>query len=487
MAERTGRLAERIAEPATRLAVLLSAWHVRPKRNLRWLKDLSAAFQEGDRAAYLHYVRVSSLAVEIARLLSLPPSSRATVRASAFLAALGEVTAESASAPHKAAEATHAWQEEMKRWRWMQACLPIVQALRSAADTGRLPPWRGKEPPIESRVLAVAEGFDKLTSGESGSMRTPEALHVLRASSGQRLDPRLVELLWSEAGQAVCDNFLRRRAVLEEPTEAHLEESVRLLEREQPAAAPAGRHAAGASGAHVIKAVPHGEKARTEETPPHKAPRVERRPGGEETRPQKDGGDDETHHEGAPAQEAGDTRRDDMTRASAKEEERAAPPQEQMTPDGLPLTTHLAAVVRDLEEIRSTANRSLEAIASIMPAMEGFSRLIPQLQRSLLQFEDGGSAQAAAGKEPAQSRTLALRVERSQGPLDVKEVTNALDDIRDLAELQVQDHGPTWAILRARTCPEVDLSILEAKVTGSLTRRLGAPEASIEVTFLPAD
>jgi len=480
-------MTERIAEPTTRLPVLLSAWRVRPRRNLRWLQDVSEAFQEREPAAYLRYVRVSSLAVEIARLLSLPPSSRATIRASAFLAALGELTAESSSAPHKAAGATHTWQEEMGRWRWTQACLPIVQALRSATDAGHLPRWRAKEPPVESRVLAVAEDFDNLTSDESGSMRTPEALHLLRASSGQRLDPDLVELLWSEAGQALCDNFLRRRAVLEEPAEAHLKESVRLLEQEQPAAMPPARHDAAASGTHTGEIPLRDAKSRTEETPPHKAPQAERRPDDQETHPQKGSRDDETHHESAPAQEAATTRRNDMTRATPKEEERTAPPREQTTSEGLPLAAHLAAVVRDLEEIRSTANRSLEALASIMPAMEQFSRLIPQLQRSLLQFEDGGSPQAAAGKEPAQSQTLALRVERSQGPLDVKEVADALDNIRDLTELQVQDHGPSWAILRARTCPEVDLSILEAKVTGSLTRRLGAPEASIEVTFLPAD
>jgi hypothetical protein len=479
-------MAEHIPEPDTRLAILLTAWRVKPRRNLRWLQDLSEAFQEREPAAYLRYVRVSSLAVEIAKLLSLPPSSRATIRASAFLAALGGVTAGSSSAPPKADGAIRAWQEEMRRWRWTQACLPIIQALRSASDAGHLPPWRGKEPPIESRVLAVAEDFDKLTSGESGATRTPEALHVLRASSGQRLDPRLVEMLWSEAGQAVCDNFLRRRAVLEEPAEAHLEESVRLLQQEKPAAAPPARHDAAASGTHTSEAPLGDAKSRTEETPPRKAPQAERRPSDEETHPQNDDDDDETHDESAPAQEAATTRRDDMTRATAKEEERAALPQEQMTLGALPLTTHLAAVVRDLEEIQSTANRSLEALASIMPAMEEFLRLIPQLQRSLLQFEDGGSAQAAAGKEPAQSRTLALRVERSQGPLDVEEVANALDNIRDLTELQVQDHGPTWAILRAQTCPDVDLSLLEAKVTGSLTRHLGAPEASVEVTFLPA-
>ena len=479
-------MAQRIPEPDTRLAVLLTAWRVRPRRNLGWLQDLSSAFQEREPAAYLRYVRVSSLAVEIARLLSLPPSSRATIRASAFLAALSRVTAGSSSAPRKANGAVRAWQEEMRHWRWIQACLPIVQALRSATDAGHLPPWRGKEPPIESRVLAVAEDFDNLTSDESGGMRTPEALHVLRASRGQRLDPHLVEILWSEAGQAVCDNFLRRRAVLKEPAGAHLEESLRLLQKEQPAAAPPARHNAAASGTHTAQAPLRDAKSRTEETPSHNAPQTERRPGDKETHPQNDDTDDETHHESAPAQEAATTRRDDMTRTTAKEQEETAPPQEQTTSEGLPLTTHLAAVLRDLEEIRSTANRSLEALASIMPAMEEFLQLIPQLQRSLLQFEDGGSAQAAAGKEPAQSRTLALRVERSQGPLDVEEVANALDNIRDLTELQVQDHGPTWAVLRAQTCPDVDLSLLEAKVTGSLARHLGAPEASVEITFLPA-
>ncbi len=476
-------MTERIPEPNARLAALLTTWRVKPKRNLGWLQDVSDAFHAREPAGYLRYVRVSSLAVEIARLLSLPPLPQATIRASAFLAALGEATERSSSAQRKATGATHAWHDEIGRWRWMQHCHPILQSLRSTAASGHPPTWRGRQPPIESRVLAVAEDFDNLTADDSGAVRTPEALHQLRASSGQRLDPHLVETLWSEAGQAVCDHFLRRRAVLEEPAEAHLEESLRLLQKEKPAAPTPARHNAAAGDPHTREAPLANPKPRSEQSP---APQAERRPAARETHLEDEDDDAEARHESPPAPEAATTRSDDMTRATTKEEARTAPAHEHKTSEQLPLTAHLAAVVRDLEEIRSTADRSLEALASIVPALEQFLQLIPQLQRSLLQFEDGGSPQAAVENEPDQPRMLALRVERSQGSLDVDELANALDSIRDLTELQVQDHGPTWAVLRAQACPDVDLSLLEAKVTGSLTRHLGAPETSVEVTFLPA-
>lgn len=55
--------------------------------------------------------------------------------------------------------------------------------------------------PLEARVLAVADVFDSLTAGDSPMRCAPaQALDALRAQSGRRLDPTLVQLfeqLWS--------------------------------------------------------------------------------------------------------------------------------------------------------------------------------------------------------------------------------------------------------------------------------------------------
>lgn len=181
-----------------------------------------------------------------------------------------------------------------------------------------------------------------------------------------------------------------------------------------------------------------------------------------------------------------------MTKSSTKEEEKvgaeaaSAKASAHDATSGGPATVQLqlARVVRDLEEIRSTADRSLQTIASLAPAIEELSTLISQLQRSFLRLQDGGSASGSVEREPERPRTLSLRVERPDGSLDADEVAGVLDNIRDLTDVAVQEQGPSWAVLQAGIQPEVDLSILEAKVTGSLTRHLGGGGASIEVSFL---
>lgn len=181
-----------------------------------------------------------------------------------------------------------------------------------------------------------------------------------------------------------------------------------------------------------------------------------------------------------------------MTKSSTKEEDEVgaetvsaeASPEDAGSGGSAAVHLQLAAVVRDLEEIRSSADRGLRTLASLAPAIEELSTLISQLQRSFLRLQDGGSASAPADKGADRPSSLKLRVERSGGSLDVEEVAGALDNIRDLTDIRVQEHGPSWAVFQAGICAEVDLSILEAKVTGSLTRQLGGDGASVEVSFL---
>ena len=63
-----------------------------------------------------------------------------------------------------------------------------------------------------------------------------------------------------------------------------------------------------------------------------------------------------------------------------------------------------------------------------------------------------------------------------------------LDSLLDLRDLRVQDQDSSWVILQARTDPNADLTILEAKVAGLLARHLdGSGEGeAVKVTFLEA-
>ena len=117
-----------------------------------------------------------------------------------------------------------------------------------------------------------------------------------------------------------------------------------------------------------------------------------------------------------------------MTKSGAKEEEKveagaaSAKVSSEGTASGGTAAVHkqLATVVRDLEEIRSTADRGLQSLASLAPAIEELSGLLSQLQRSFLRFQDGDSAPGSEEKEPERPRTLSLRVERAEGSLDVE-------------------------------------------------------------------
>lgn len=488
------------SDVVTSLAALLERWQVKPRRNPRWFHDVTSAFEEQERADYLRYQRVSALAVDIARLLGLPRWSQAAVRLSALLAALARLSGEGSFVARKG------WDAEIGRWRWVQACIPIVEAVGSAGNEGRLRSRRAKALPAEAPVLSLAQEFDELTVGESGvpRMRTPEALHVLRESKERRFDGQLVDLFWSEAGQAVCDNFLRRRVPLQEEAATLLEQSVRVLEREAPAVPGSSpresppRRAEGAKEQRPSDSeAPAGRRAPSSGPPQEEKPSDERAVAAAGAKGSKMPGEgytrrNEMRHRDAAAEEAVDERSREMTKSSTKEEEKvgaeaaSAKASAQGVTSGGPAAVHLqlARVVRDLEEIRSTADRSLQTMASLAPAIEELSTLISQLQRSFLRLQDGGSASDSVEREPERPRTLSLRVERPDGSLDADEVAGVLDNIRDLTDVAVREHGPSWAVLQAGIQPEVDLSILEAKVTGSLTRHLGGDGASIEVSFL---
>ena len=151
------------------------------------------------------------------------------------------------------------------------------------------------------------------------------------------------------------------------------------------------------------------------------------------------------------------------------------------------LPNQLAAAMRELEEIRAAAARGLEALASVAPALEDLSDLVSRLQTSVQRVQGVGvGPRPVHGASDLQS--VSLRVERPEGPLDVEEALRVLDSLLDLRDLRVQDQDSSWVILQARTDPNADLTILEAKVAGLLARHLdGSGEGeAVKVTFLEA-
>ena len=436
-----------VGDETARLAVLLQRWQLKPRRSPRWFRDLWSAFEEREPAACASYQRVSTLGVEMARLLDLTPWSAAAIRGSALLSALARPAIETTPNGKGRRKDSRGWEGELRGWRWLQACAGVLHGLQPGYDASQPLSRHSDGSPVEARILALAEDFEELTGRGGGVLR---ALRALRSKSERQHDPQLVELLWSEAGQAVCHRVLRSGTTPPERAVSELQESVRLLDRGWSGPAQPARRQPAAR---------RQEKAAASSKPPAPPKGV--------ARPKED-----------------EERKVNVSKTTTTEEQSAKANGQDEVAGAASLTARIAAAVSEMEEIRAAASRGLEALASIGPAMEELSAVVSRLQTSLVLVQGGENA-SQAGPEPNALRSIALRVERAEGPLDVGEVADALDSLRDLRDLRVQDQGSSWAVLGARTNPDTDLVILQAKVAGSLTRRLGDGDgAAIEVTLL---
>jgi len=449
----TERVTKSIDDPIARLADLLEQWRLKPTRNARWLQDLCRALEEREPAAWARYQRVATLGVDIGSLLDLPLLSCAAIRGSALLSAIAQATTGPASNRRQREADSRRWEAQLRGWRWLTASTSVLNGLRPGFDDSRPLSRYARQSPIESRVLALAEDFDDMTAGHGGGaprMWIPDALRALRAGSCGHHDPRLVELLWSEAGQAVCNRLARSGGAPLENAVSELRASVRLLEREQPASVlPVQQHSKAGKATLVV---PNDLASATED----------------EARDQEDM-----------------EKREEMSLTNTKREGSVDTSKSPVAEASLP--NQLAAAMREMEEIRAAATRGLEALASVAPALEDLSDLVSRLQASVQRVQDGGASPRPV-QDAAGLRSVSLRVEWPEGPLDVAEVVRVLDNLRDLRDLRVRDQASSWAVLQARTDPNADLTILEAKVAGLLTRHLddsGEGEA-VKVTFLEA-
>lgn len=445
------RAAPTVDDPIARLALLLQQWRLKPSRDVRWLQKLCVAFYDQEPAAWERYSRVAELGSDMASFLGLSEWNAAAIRVAAFLSALSRVAPGPRPGPAGRRQEAALWEEKLWTWRWLQMATNVLHGLRPGYDDSQPLSKRGKEPPIEGQVLALVEEFDELTRDWRGApkARIPQALKALRA--GEKHDALLVDWLWSEAGQESCDRVLRGRPALDKAALAELRASVRLLEKGHPPQ-------------QTQRLEPTGRGRRS---PMHA-------PTGKE--------------DGGSLKEEG---REVMTKAVSKEGWSIPARSEALAAtqagEEASLSGRITTVISEMEQIKLAAARSQEALASILPAMEELSALVSRLQASLQLVQGGVSTPAPSSNGGFQS--IELRVEKAQGPLDTAEVLDALEGVRDLRELRVRERGTSWALLHARVDGKTDPAILEAKVTGSLSRNLTADgdEEVVNVSLRPCE
>ncbi|MCM3880838.1 MAG: HD-GYP domain-containing protein [Vicinamibacterales bacterium] len=152
-----------------------------------------------------HCHRVSVYAMTIAETMDLSPSVIEDVKAAALLHDIGKLDI-SRDLLYKAARLTSEEYEEIKQHvprgidmlepvgGSLRRVIPIILAHHDRFDGSGYHPTSGEEIPIESRIIAVADVYDSLTSDRPyrKAMSTFDARDVIVKGSEREFDPRVV-------------------------------------------------------------------------------------------------------------------------------------------------------------------------------------------------------------------------------------------------------------------------------------------------------
>ena len=186
------------------------------RRELSWAAALAAAVDRRvDGGAHPHSQAVADLAVAIGRRLGWAEARLAQLRVAAILHDVGKVALpddllgkEGALTDEELAVArSHAalGAELVGRIEGLEPLVPWVRHVHERVDgTGYPRGLAGEEIPLESRVIAVADAWDAMTSDRPHrpALATEAALAELRAGCGTHFDVRCAELLLEELGLA---------------------------------------------------------------------------------------------------------------------------------------------------------------------------------------------------------------------------------------------------------------------------------------------
>ena len=173
---------------------------------------LSLMLQRAHPHTHRHLARVADMAERVARRLGMSPDHARKVREASILHDIGKIAVDEAildkPGPLTAQEYEHvkthaeygakilepvAEFKELARWiRWHHERLD---------GKGYPDGLEGSDIPVESRIIAVVDAFDAMTSGLDGGEARPyrkpipvrEALAELRRCSGTQFDPRVVD------------------------------------------------------------------------------------------------------------------------------------------------------------------------------------------------------------------------------------------------------------------------------------------------------
>ena len=176
--------------------------------NMRTIEALALAIEAKDHTTHRHLQRVRTYAVEMAKVIGLPPDEIEALRAAALLHDIGKLAVPE-HIINKPGKLTPEEFEKMKvhplvgaeildRVAFPYPVAPIVRSHHEKWDGSGYPAGlAGEEIPIGARILAVVDCLDALASDRQyrPAMPLDEAMRKVKERAGTWFDPKLVELM----------------------------------------------------------------------------------------------------------------------------------------------------------------------------------------------------------------------------------------------------------------------------------------------------
>jgi len=180
------------------------------------IKALSAAMDAKEHGTVEHSERIASMAVTIADAISLPATDKSTLELAAYMHDIGKIGVSEAILlkPDKLSETE--WQKVkmhpdtgshiLSNLEELSDVSIIIRHHHERVDGKGYPDGlSGEQIPLLSRILAVADAFDAMTSDRPYRPRLTEheALKQLQEGSGGQFDGRLVEVFLNSMEQDI--------------------------------------------------------------------------------------------------------------------------------------------------------------------------------------------------------------------------------------------------------------------------------------------
>jgi diguanylate cyclase (GGDEF)-like protein/putative nucleotidyltransferase with HDIG domain len=176
-------------------------------RALSIIYALAATVDAKDHYTYGHSRKVSQYAVALSEALGLPQDKIATIRAAGLLHDIGKIAIPDSILNKKGTLTEEEWKpvtahpelgvEILRHVIDLVNCLPAILHHHEHHDGKGYPSGlKGKNIPLEARLLAIADAYDAMTSLRPYREQLPpeQALDELKRCSGTQFDPKLVDI-----------------------------------------------------------------------------------------------------------------------------------------------------------------------------------------------------------------------------------------------------------------------------------------------------